>query len=50
VILAAFAGQFLYIGAASLLPETYRHVPWKMATAMIFGVLLIFALTAINKI
>ena len=50
VILAAFAGQFLYLGAASLLPETYRHVPWKMALAMIFGVLLIFGLTAINKI
>jgi ZIP family zinc transporter len=50
VILAAFSGQFLYIGAASLLPETYRHVPWKMAVAMIVGVLLIFGLTAINKI
>ena len=50
VILAAFCGQFLYIGAASLLPETYRHVAWKMAVAMIIGVILIFVLTAINKI
>ena len=50
IILAAFSGQFLYIGAASLLPETYRHVPWKMAVAMIIGVILIFVLTAINKI
>jgi ZIP family zinc transporter len=50
VILAAFAGQFLYIGAANLLPETYRHVAWKMAVTMIFGVLLIFGLTALNHI
>ena len=47
VILAAFSGQFLYIGAANLLPETYRHSAWKMAVAMIFGVLLIFVLTSI---
>lgn len=50
VILAVFAGQFLYIGAANLLPETYRHVAWKMALAMIIGVLLIFGLTALNKV
>jgi ZIP family zinc transporter len=47
VILAAFAGQFLYIGAANLLPETYRHSAWKMAVAMLIGVLLIFVLTSI---
>ena len=47
VILAAFSGQFLYIGAANLLPETYRHTAWKMAVAMIIGVLLIFALTSL---
>jgi zinc transporter ZupT len=50
VILAAFAGQFLYIGAANLLPETYRHSAWKMAVCMIIGVFLIFGLTALNKI
>jgi ZIP family zinc transporter len=50
IILAAFSGQFLYIGAANLLPETYRHVAWKMAVAMIIGVALIFALTALNHI
>jgi ZIP family zinc transporter len=50
VILAAFSGQFLYIGAANLLPETYRHVAWKMAICMIIGVLLIFGLTALNKV
>jgi zinc transporter ZupT len=50
VILAAFSGQFLYIGAANLLPETYRHSAWKMAVAMIIGVALIFGLTALNHI
>jgi ZIP family zinc transporter len=48
IILAAFAGQFLYIGAANLLPETYQHTAWKMAVAMLIGVALIFGLTAIN--
>ncbi len=47
VMLAAFAGQFLYIGAANLLPETYHHNAWKMGLSMIFGVLLIFVLTFI---
>jgi len=47
LILAAFAGQFLYIGAANLLPETYHHRPWKMALSMIFGILIIFVLTTI---
>jgi len=37
----------LYIGAANLLPETYRHTAWKMAVAMIIGVLLIFVLTSL---
>jgi ZIP family zinc transporter len=50
LVLAAFAGQFLYIGAANLLPETYRHVAWKMAVCMIIGVLLIFGLTALTHI
>jgi zinc transporter ZupT len=47
LILAAFAGEFLYLGAANLLPETYLHNVWKMGGVMIFGVLLIFALTTI---
>ena len=45
--LAAFCGQFLYIGTASLLPETHQHNAWKMSVAMIFGVLLIFILTSV---
>lgn len=47
LLLAAFAGQFLYLGAANLLPETYQHNVWKMGISMIFGVLLIFVLTSI---
>ena len=47
IILAAFAGEFLYLGAANLLPETFKHDAWKMSIAMIFGVLLIFGLTTI---
>ena len=47
LILAAFAGEFLYLGAANLLPETYLHNVWKMGGVMIFGVLLIFVLTTV---
>jgi len=47
LLLAAFAGEFLYLGAANLLPETYLHNVWKMGAVMIFGVLLIFVLTTI---
>ncbi len=46
-ILAAFAGEFIYLGTTNLLPETYKHTPWKMALAMLFGILLIFVLTSI---
>ena len=46
LILAAFAGEFLYIGTANLLPETYKHTQWKMTVFMLIGVLLMFVLTA----
>jgi ZIP family zinc transporter len=46
-ILAAFAGEFIYLGTTNLLPETYKHTPWKMALAMLFGILLIFVLTSV---
>ena len=45
VLLAIFAGEFLYIGAASLLPETYRYPPLKMVISMAMGILLILGLT-----
>jgi ZIP family zinc transporter len=47
LLLAAFAGEFLYLGAANLLPETYLHNVWKLGATMIFGVLLIFGLTSL---
>ncbi len=47
LILAAFAGEFLYIGAANLLPETYKHTTWKMSILMACGALLIFVLTSL---
>ena len=45
ILLAIFAGEFLYIGAASLLPETYRYPPRKMVISMGLGILLILVLT-----
>jgi len=47
LILAAFCGEFLYLGAANLLPETYKHDAGKMSIALIAGVLLIFGLTSV---
>jgi zinc transporter ZupT len=45
VLLSIFAGEFLYIGAASLLPETFRYPPRKMVISMGLGILLILILT-----
>lgn len=47
LILAAFVGEFLYIGAANLLPETYKHDKWKMILSMGFGIVLIFFITSV---
>ncbi|HKZ45255.1 MAG TPA: ZIP family metal transporter [archaeon] len=47
LILAGFAGEFLYIGAVNLLPETYKYPNWKMFLSIIMGVLLILGLTSI---
>ena len=47
LILAVFAGEFLYIGASNLLPETHKHTAWKMILSMGLAILLIFALTSI---
>jgi len=47
LILAAFVGEFLYIGAANLLPETYKHETWKMILSMGLGIVLIFFITSI---
>lgn len=46
-ILAAFSGEFLYIGAAQLLPSTLRYKTFKMSAVTVAGILLIFFLTSI---
>jgi ZIP family zinc transporter len=49
LILAAFAGEFLYIATETLLPEVHKHTAWKMNLVMILGIVLIFALTSIIR-
>jgi len=47
LILAVFTGEFLYIGAANLLPETIKHPDWRLLAATAVGVLLILGLTTV---
>lgn len=47
LILAAFAGEFIYIGAVNLLPETYKNPNWKTIFTTFVGVALIFILTSV---
>lgn len=47
LILAAFAGEFLYIGAVNLLPETHKYPNWKIFLSTVIGILLILALTSV---
>lgn len=47
-LLAFFCGEFLYLGAGSLLPETRKHASYGIAAAMVFGVVLIAVLTALT--
>lgn len=46
LLLAFFAGEFLYIGASHLLPETHKHPYSRMMLFMLIGVLLIYFLTS----
>ncbi len=46
VILAVFVGEFIYLGAASLLPETREYPSKKTLLAMALGMLIIAVLTA----
>lgn len=46
IILAIFVGEFLYIGASTLIPETKKHPSWKMAISIALGMLLIAILTS----
>lgn len=47
LILAAFAGEFIYIGAVNLMPETHKYPNWKTVSSTMLGVLLILALTSV---
>ena len=46
ILLAVFAGEFIYVGAASLLPESQEHSILKIAVAATLGFLFIFMITA----
>jgi len=45
ILLAVFAGEFIYVGAASLLPESQEHSILKIAVAATSGFLFIFVIT-----
>ena len=45
VLLAIFAGEFIYVGAAGLLPERQEHSILKIAVAATLGFLFIFIIT-----
>jgi zinc transporter ZupT len=47
LILAAFAGEFIYIGEVNLLPETYKNPNWKTISTTVIGVTLILVLTSV---
>lgn len=47
IILAIFVGEFIYIGASSLLPETHKYNARKIVLFILLGILLIFVLTMI---
>jgi zinc transporter ZupT len=47
LILAIFAGEFLYIGAVNLMPETHKYPNWKTVASTMLAVLLILGLTSI---
>jgi ZIP family zinc transporter len=45
ILLAVFAGQFIYVGAASLLPESQEQSIPRIAVATTLGFLFIFMVT-----
>jgi zinc transporter ZupT len=47
ILLAVFVGEFLYIGASNLLPETKEHGSKGIVIAMALAILLIIILTSI---
>jgi len=47
LILAVFVGEFIYIGAVNLMPETRKYPNWKIAASTMLAILLILALTSV---
>ncbi len=45
ILLAVFAGEFIFVGAASLLPESQEHSVPRIAVAATSGFLFIFVIT-----
>ena len=50
LVLAFFVGEFLYIGASNLLPETHKHKSLFITLAIFLGALVIFILTGLISI
>lgn len=47
ILLSIFVGEFVYLGAANLLPETHKYPSIKILLAMALGILLIIILTSL---
>jgi zinc transporter ZupT len=47
IILAVFVGEFIYLGASTLLPETQKHKSKAIILAILLGILLITILTSL---
>jgi len=47
LVLAVFVGEFIYIGAVNLMPETRKYPNWKIAASTLLAILLILALTSV---
>jgi zinc transporter ZupT len=45
ILLALFTGEFIYVGAATLLPESQERSILKLAVATTLGFLFIFIMT-----
>ena len=46
-VLAVFVGEFMYIGAVNLMPETRKYPNWKIAASTLLAVLVILGLTSV---
>jgi ZIP family zinc transporter len=47
LVLAVFVGEFIYIGAVNLMPETHKYPNWKTVASTMLAILLILGLTSI---